>query len=95
MESINHKIVGSDIVAKRKEKQKQDNVWSYIETINSKLRKSPIKDDLSLDIGFFFTLSDYIIEQIISAYSPKGWIITVKFEEREDYPGYTVLNFKP
>jgi len=93
----NRKIIGSEIISQRIERQSQNNLWYYVSSINKSLEQNPINTDESIDIEFFFGIDQHMIDQIIETYEGEGWIIDVGVTALayKTYSGHTQFNFIP
>ena len=91
------KIVGSEIIEQRQYRQTQNNLWYYVDAINDFLGKNPINTDKSIDIEFFFSINQHMIDQIVETYEGEGWIIDVGITTLayRTYSGHTQFNFIP
>jgi len=70
------RVVGTDIITKRKEKQQNSNLWTYVEIINSKLSTNIIENN-TIIIEINWAINAHIISQLVDTFSNVGWTIEV------------------
>jgi len=73
-------LVGSSIIAKRKQQQANNSVWQFGVSINKELETGQIINDY-IFVNFYFPISEHKIKQIIELYKKVGWFVSYQTDK--------------